>query len=278
MCIRDRARDVPPQPLHQRIGMGQLPGTRYDDRHRLSQRRSPAHHMTQHAFMPRFIIGLNALFPGPCHRFPHNCHGVLILDQAIPGSDYPVAPFGVKPGAGALGARSNGKKPFVPVAPGRFHTQDRAYRRLLNARDTLQAAGEHVFFQPELLGILDMLQLAAAADRGQGARRFFPMRPGPVSYTHLDVYKRQEVFELTPESVEGILDLGGTKLGTARCQAMYSEEGRDEAAQAVREWGMEGIIVGGGDGSFMGARCLSERDVYKRQGIGYPGRDCHVVE
>ena len=71
----------------------------------------------------------------------------------------------------------------------------------------------------------------------------------------------KEVFELTPESVEGILDLGGTKLGTARCQAMYSEEGRDEAAQAVREWGMEGIIVGGGDGSFMGARCLSERGI-----------------
>jgi len=71
----------------------------------------------------------------------------------------------------------------------------------------------------------------------------------------------RDIFELTPESVEGILDLGGTRLGTARCKAMMTEEGRDEAAKAVREFGIEGLIVAGGDGSFQGARCLSERGI-----------------
>jgi len=66
---------------------------------------------------------------------------------------------------------------------------------------------------------------------------------------------------LNAQSVEGILDRGGTLLGTARCMDMMTEDGRDRAAAAVRELGIEGMIVGGGDGSFHGAVELSRRGI-----------------
>lgn len=70
-----------------------------------------------------------------------------------------------------------------------------------------------------------------------------------------------KVHELTGGEVENILHLGGTALGTARCKAMMTDEGRDAAAAATRELGIEGLIVVGGDGSFRGARELSLRGI-----------------
>jgi len=64
--------------------------------------------------------------------------------------------------------------------------------------------------------------------------------------------------ELTSRDVSGIINRGGTILRTARCEAFMSPEGRTAAAARLREWGLEGLVVCGGDGSFTGALKLHE--------------------
>ena len=58
-----------------------------------------------------------------------------------------------------------------------------------------------------------------------------------VSYTHLDVYKRQE-------------------------------EGQQQAAEICRKHGIDGLVVIGGDGSFAGAQKLANLGINT---IGLPG-------
>lgn len=69
-------------------------------------------------------------------------------------------------------------------------------------------------------------------------------------------------------SVSDIIQRGGTILRTARCVEMKTEEGQDKAVEQLRAEGIEGLIVIGGDGSFMGAKALSERNF---PSIGIPG-------
>ncbi len=59
-------------------------------------------------------------------------------------------------------------------------------------------------------------------------------------------------------SVGGILQRGGTFLGTARCDRFRQREGRREAAVNLYKLGVDGLIIIGGDGSLTGARILSE--------------------
>lgn len=59
-------------------------------------------------------------------------------------------------------------------------------------------------------------------------------------------------------SVGGIINRGGTILRTARSERFKSEEGLHCAAQILREQGIEGLVVIGGDGSFRGAARLEE--------------------
>ena len=54
-------------------------------------------------------------------------------------------------------------------------------------------------------------------------------------------------------SVGGILQQGGTIIGTARCQEFRSREGRRTAALNLLNLGIDGLIVIGGDGSLTGA-------------------------
>jgi 6-phosphofructokinase 1 len=61
---------------------------------------------------------------------------------------------------------------------------------------------------------------------------------------------------LTTKSVSGKLQLGGTFLQSARCQEMYREEGQQRAAAHLRELGIDGVVVIGGDGSHRGALAL----------------------
>ena len=58
---------------------------------------------------------------------------------------------------------------------------------------------------------------------------------------------------LSPRSVSGIINLGGTILKTARCEEMKSSRGIQKAADVLKTHGIEGLIVIGGDGSFRGA-------------------------
>ena len=75
--------------------------------------------------------------------------------------------------------------------------------------------------------------------------------------------------EMSSSDVGGIIDRGGTILGTARCLDFMEPEGREHGAENLRKRGIEGLVVCGGDGSFRGAHTL-----WKEQGIhviGTPG-------
>ncbi|MBB4824246.1 6-phosphofructokinase 1 [Sporosarcina luteola] len=57
-------------------------------------------------------------------------------------------------------------------------------------------------------------------------------------------------------SVGDIIQRGGTMLRSARSPEFMTEEGRLKAMRNVKEHGIEGLVVIGGDGSFRGAREL----------------------
>ena len=73
---------------------------------------------------------------------------------------------------------------------------------------------------------------------------------------------------LLPEQVEYISNQGGTILKSARCLEMLTDEGKEKAVQTLKDFGIEGLIVIGGDGSFKGARALTHMGV---PAIGLPG-------
>ena len=77
------------------------------------------------------------------------------------------------------------------------------------------------------------------------------------------------VFKMEMRSVSNIVQCGGTKLRTARCLEMLTPEGQKKAVDTLERHGIEGLVVIGGDGSFRGARILSEQ--YGVPTIGIPG-------
>jgi 6-phosphofructokinase 1 len=62
---------------------------------------------------------------------------------------------------------------------------------------------------------------------------------------------------LTPRSVGGILQLGGTILHTSRCVEFREKEGIEKAAETLALNNVAGLIIIGGNGSFKGALELS---------------------
>lgn len=64
---------------------------------------------------------------------------------------------------------------------------------------------------------------------------------------------------LLPRDVGGIIDRGGTVLGTTRCEALKTPEGQAEALRQMQEHGIGGLIVIGGNGSQSGAEVLARR-------------------
>ncbi len=79
-----------------------------------------------------------------------------------------------------------------------------------------------------------------------------------------------DIFEMDPKDVSGIIDRGGTILLTARCPEFYQAEYRKTAADNLRKRGIEGVVVIGGDGSYRGAHCLSSEHPDIKV-IGIPG-------
>lgn len=69
-------------------------------------------------------------------------------------------------------------------------------------------------------------------------------------------------------SVSDIINRGGTILYSARSAEFATEEGMRRAIRTCQENGIEGVVVIGGDGSFRGARDLSERGI---PCVGIPG-------
>lgn len=63
---------------------------------------------------------------------------------------------------------------------------------------------------------------------------------------------------LCARDVGGIIQLGGTMLGTGRCQEFKSDDGRAQALRNLRQKGIEALVVIGGDGSQQGSYLLSQ--------------------
>ena len=76
------------------------------------------------------------------------------------------------------------------------------------------------------------------------------------------------VVKMEMRSVSNIVQCGGTRLRTARCLEMMTVEGQKKALDTLEKHGIEGLVVIGGDGSFKGAKTLSE---YGIPTIGIPG-------
>jgi 6-phosphofructokinase 1 len=67
---------------------------------------------------------------------------------------------------------------------------------------------------------------------------------------------------LGPREVGGIIERGGTFLGTSRCEDLKTDMGQSAAVQQLRAKGIDGLIVIGGDGSQMGSHALAQRGVH----------------
>lgn len=67
-----------------------------------------------------------------------------------------------------------------------------------------------------------------------------------------------DVVTLTPGAVEGIARAGGTMLGSARSKVFPTPEGQTQAKAKIRELGLEGLVVIGGNGSLTGAHLLGQ--------------------
>lgn len=65
--------------------------------------------------------------------------------------------------------------------------------------------------------------------------------------------------KLTPRSVGGIIQLGGTILHTLRCPAFEQPGGVEKGAETLQKNNVDALIVIGGDGSFHGALELGKK-------------------
>ncbi|MGL4344961.1 MAG: 6-phosphofructokinase [Cellulosilyticaceae bacterium] len=77
-----------------------------------------------------------------------------------------------------------------------------------------------------------------------------------------------DVFEMDSRSVSDIIQKGGTVLQTARCKEFMTAEGQKRGADMCRVFGIDGLVVVGGDGSFQGAEKLANLGINT---IGIPG-------
>ncbi|MBW5445071.1 6-phosphofructokinase [Cohnella sp. CFH 77786] len=96
-------------------------------------------------------------------------------------------------------------------------------------------------------------------------------------YRGLEVYAIQrgyqgllnrEIREMDLRSVGDIIQRGGTILQTARCKEFMTPEGQQRGADILREFGIDGLVVIGGDGSYQGALRLSRLGI---KTMGLPG-------
>lgn len=79
---------------------------------------------------------------------------------------------------------------------------------------------------------------------------------------------REEIIDMTGRDVADTIQRGGTILQTARSEQMRTPEGQLKAAGILKKYGIQVLVVIGGDGSFAGAQTLTE---YGINVIGIPG-------
>ena len=77
-----------------------------------------------------------------------------------------------------------------------------------------------------------------------------------------------EIIDMDSKMVHEIARLGGTILFTARCNEFKTKEAQQRGAEILKENGIDGLIVIGGDGSYRGALALAKHGINV---IGIPG-------
>ncbi|OON90363.1 MAG: ATP-dependent 6-phosphofructokinase, partial [Epulopiscium sp. Nele67-Bin001] len=77
-----------------------------------------------------------------------------------------------------------------------------------------------------------------------------------------------DITELKSKDVSDIIQRGGTILQTARCKEFMKPEYQERGAEMCRVFGIQGLVVIGGDGSFQGAEKLANLGINT---IGIPG-------
>jgi 6-phosphofructokinase 1 len=78
-----------------------------------------------------------------------------------------------------------------------------------------------------------------------------------------------DIFPMESKSVANIIQRGGTILKTARCREFMEYEGRLKAYNNLKQLGIDGLVIIGGDGSFRGAQKFSKE--FDIPCIGIPG-------
>lgn len=68
----------------------------------------------------------------------------------------------------------------------------------------------------------------------------------------------QNIVKMTWDSVGGILQQGGTAIGSARCAEFRTRDGRRQAASNLVARGIDSLVVIGGDGSLTGANIFRQ--------------------
>ena len=78
-----------------------------------------------------------------------------------------------------------------------------------------------------------------------------------------------DIKEFTSESVSNTIQRGGTILKTARSKEFMTEEGRAKAYENIKKYGIDALVIIGGNGSLSGAQVLAKE--YDIPCIGLPG-------
>ena len=78
-----------------------------------------------------------------------------------------------------------------------------------------------------------------------------------------------DIKEFTSSSVSNTIQRGGTILKTARSEEFRTKEGRAKAAANIKKFGIDALVVIGGNGSLAGAQILASE--YDIPVIGLPG-------
>jgi 6-phosphofructokinase 1 len=78
-----------------------------------------------------------------------------------------------------------------------------------------------------------------------------------------------DIIPMDNKSVANIIQRGGTILKTSRCKPFFEPEGRKVAYDNIAKFGINGLVIIGGDGSFKGAQKFSTE--FNIPCIGLPG-------
>ncbi|TMW70392.1 6-phosphofructokinase [Alteribacter natronophilus] len=87
-------------------------------------------------------------------------------------------------------------------------------------------------------------------------------------YRGFEGLMENDVKQLELKDVGSIIHRGGTVLYSARSERFKTPEGQAQAVEVLKQHGIEGVVVIGGDGSYRGAQKLHENGI---RAIGLPG-------